>query len=87
MGPVFRSFTKTTSLPVGPPEDNRYKKQILLDNVQNIQWVFYDTNLGQYTNWPPTQDWAYTTPIAIKLTLKLNDFGTIEKTIDMANHE
>lgn len=68
-------------------QDNRYKKQILLDNVQNIQWVFYDTNLGQYTNWPPTQDWAYTTPIAIKLTLKLNDFGTIEKTIDMANHE
>lgn len=68
-------------------ENNAYKTQLLLDQVQQLKWVFYDAKLGQYTNWPPTQDWAYTTPIAIKLTIVLKDYGEINKTIDMAHHE
>ncbi|MBS0287055.1 MAG: type II secretion system minor pseudopilin GspJ [Proteobacteria bacterium] len=63
-----------------------YKKQILLDNITGFEWALYDNRLGQYKNWPPTQDWQYTTPSIIKLTITLKDVGKIEKIIDMANH-
>lgn len=66
---------------------SNFKKQVLLENVTGFDWVLYDNQLGQYPNWPPTQDWQYTTPAIIKLTITLADVGKIEKIIDMANHD
>ncbi len=70
-------------------EDDKptFKKEVLLDKVQSFKWIFIDQKFGQYPNWPPTQDWQYNTPAAIKLTIELEDIGTIEKIIEMAHHE
>ncbi len=70
-------------------EDNivSIKKEILLDKVHSLKWVFIDQKLAQYPNWPPTQDWQYHTPAGIKITMELEDIGTIEKVIEMAHHE
>lgn len=67
--------------------ENSFKEQVLLSGVQAFEWIFWDNNKGQYTNWPPTNDWAYLTPMAVKLNITLNDYGTIEKIIDMGHHE
>ncbi len=67
--------------------EKSYRTQVILDNVSDFKWVLYDKKLSQYTNWPPTQDWQFLTPTAIKLEVNLKDLGQIVQIVDMASHE
>lgn len=68
-------------------EDNTSKttNQILLRNVTSLEWRFIDTRFSNYSLWPPTQDWEFKIPLAIKFTLNLQDLGSIEKMVELAN--
>jgi len=68
-------------------EDNSTKtiNQILLRGVDALEWQFIDKNLAYYSLWPPTRDWQFEIPIAVKFTLTLPDLGPIEQIIELAN--
>lgn len=67
-------------------DKNSFKPQILLEEVVSLKWVFIDDKFKEYTLWPPTQDWRFEKPIAIKLIIELSDIGLIEKIVDTGHH-
>jgi general secretion pathway protein J len=78
-GRFIRNFKNT--------EELNYKSQNLLNDVESVKWIFYDSKLNQYNIWPPIRDFEYKTPSAIKITIMIKNFGQIEKYIAMANNE
>ncbi len=65
-------------------DDHHYKKQSLLTHVTSLKWIFIDDNNHEYTLWPPTQDWQYNKPKAVKLRIETKALGPIEKIVDTA---
>lgn len=68
-------------------DENNYFRQIVLNDVQDLQWQFLDPKGAQYAIWPPTQDWAYKIPVITIGLLTLADYGVITITAEASNYE
>ncbi len=62
--------------------EGEFFKQALIGKVNNLTWTFYDDNAKQYTLWPPVQDFAYKTPIAIVARITFEQEGIIELAVE-----
>lgn len=61
---------------------------VLLDKVGSINLRFMDQNRGWHTQWPPLgysgADAARVRPIAVEITLELEDWGEISRLVEVA---
>jgi len=58
----------------------------LLNNIESVEWKYFDRNKKHYTLWPPTSHWDNLLPIAISLTIKNKFLGIIERLFIIPEH-
>jgi len=66
--------------PVLDRVNNHYQERKMLGNIKKLSWQFIDNNHVRYTKWPPASSRNNEQlPVAVKLTLILNNGDKIEK--------
>ncbi len=61
----------------------RAQEDRLLDGVTRLEWVFLDAQGREQREWPPTTGASPAFPRAVRLTLELEDFGEIQRVLEL----
>jgi type II secretion system protein J len=68
-----------------------FQERELLDQVESLSFRFMDASLGWSNAWPtpinaasPPADQLRARPVAVEITIKLKDWGTLQRVIEVA---
>jgi len=71
-------------------DDEQFVEHMLIENIESLELRFLDDKNQWHTNWPTANNLASATPstalpIAVEVTLKMNDWGEIRRLLRVAH--
>ena len=80
-----QTLSRITWFALDRVEEENQGKRILLENVSDFNWKFYDEKNISYNIWPPTARDSNTIPSLIVLSFNLAGWGKVERYMVIPN--